>query len=61
MPKYKLTDMEELLSYVYAAKKNVDGEIRCVLLQAIGQAAIDVVVSDTEVCDALMHLAKAEK
>jgi len=61
MPKYKLTDMEELLSYVYADKKNVDGEIRCVLLQAIGQAAIDVVVSDTEVCDALMHLAKAEK
>ena len=61
MPKYNLKDMEELLSYIYADKKNANGEIRCVLLQSIGQAAIDVVVSDAEVCDALMHLAKVGK
>ena len=61
MPKYKLKDMEELLQYIYADKKNANGEIRCVLLQAIGQAAIDVVLTDTEVCDALMHLAKVGK
>ena len=36
MPKYKLKDMEELLQYMYADKKNANGEIRCVLLQAIG-------------------------
>lgn len=61
MPKYKLKDMEELLLYIHADKKNVDGEIRCVLLQAIGQVAIDVAVTDTEVCDVLMHLAKVGK
>ena len=61
MPKYKLKDMEELLQYIYADKKNANGEIRCVLLQTIGQAAIDVVLTDTEVCDALMHLAKVGK
>ena len=39
-------------------KKNSDGAIRCVLLQELGAAIIDVDVSDNEIRDALLKLGR---
>ena len=37
-------------------KKNAAGSVRCVLLQELGAAMIDVEVSDNEIRDAFLHL-----
>ena len=37
-------------------KKNAAGNVRCVLLQELGAAMIDVEVSDNEIRDAFLHL-----
>lgn len=58
MPNYKLTDLEELLAYVAADKKNSNGNIYCTLLHDVGEAMIDVAVSENEICDAFMQLCK---
>jgi 3-dehydroquinate synthetase len=37
-------------------KKNASGIVRCVLLQDLGAAMIDVEVSDNEIRDAMLRL-----
>ena len=54
LPHYSLRDVEGMLSLMRQDKKNADGAIRCVLLQAPGAAVIDVDVSDNEVRDAML-------
>ena len=39
-------------------KKNAEGAIRCVLLQDLGAAMIDVEVTDNEIRDAMLHVGK---
>lgn len=55
---FNLKDIEQMLPLMHQDKKCADGELRCVLLQDIGAAMIDVVISDNEVRDALLHLGK---
>lgn len=55
---FTLKDIEHLLPLMHQDKKSADGELRCVLLQEPGAAMIDVTVSDNEVRDAFLHLAK---
>jgi 3-dehydroquinate synthetase len=42
-------------------KKNIEGTIRCVLLQEIGVPIIDVEISDNEVRDAMLTVFGAKK
>ena len=53
---FNLKDIEQMLPLMRRDKKNTDGELRCVLLQAPGATMIDVTVSDNEVRDALLKL-----
>lgn len=53
---FTLRDIEQMLPLMRRDKKNADGELLCVLLQAPGAAMIDVPVSDNEVRDALLKL-----
>ena len=56
VPRYNLKDIESMLPLMRNDKKNAGGETRCVLLQELGAAMIDVPVSDNEVRDALLQL-----
>lgn len=56
IPHYTLKDTESLLSFMRQDKKNTNGEIRCVLLQALGAAVIDVSVPEAEIRDALLKV-----
>lgn len=56
IPRYTLRDIEQMLPLMRQDKKNADGELRCVLLQELGAAMIDVPVSDNEVRDTLLKL-----
>ena len=56
LPKYNLKDIEQILSLMRQDKKNASGAIRCVLLQDLGAAMIDVEVSDNEIRDAMLRL-----
>ncbi len=56
VPHYTLRDVEAMLPLMHHDKKNADGDIRCVLLQAPGAAMIDVTVSDHEVRDAMLKI-----
>ena len=56
LPKYNLKDIEQILSLMRQDKKNASGAIRCVLLQELGAAMIDVEVSDNEIRDAFLKL-----
>lgn len=56
-PRYSLRDTEEIMSYMRHDKKNADGELRCVLLQAPGEPVIDLAVSEAEARTALLHIA----
>lgn len=58
LPAPGLNDIEQMLPLMHRDKKNSGGELRCVLLQALGAAVIDVAVSDNEVRDALLHIAR---
>lgn len=56
-PRYSLRDTEEILAYMRHDKKNADGELHCVLLQAPGAPVIDLAVSEAEARTALLHIA----
>lgn len=58
IPGYGLKDIEKMLPLMRHDKKNADGAIRCVLLQELGAAIIDVDVSDNEIRDALLKLGR---
>ena len=58
LPTYNLKDTEQMLPQMHQDKKGADGELRCVLLQEVGVAVIDVEVSDNEVRDALLTVTK---
>lgn len=56
LPQYSLRDIEQMLPLMHHDKKSTSGGLRCVLLHALGEAMIDVDVSDHEVRDAMLHL-----
>lgn len=56
MPHFSLKDTEEILAYIRHDKKNVAGEIRCVLLQEMGAPVIDLAVDENEIRDALLKV-----
>lgn len=56
VPHYTLKDTEPLLELMRHDKKNSDGQIRCVLLQAPGTPVIDVALDENEVRDAILKL-----
>ena len=51
-----LRDIEQMLPLMRQDKKNAEGAVRCVLLQEVGAAVIDVEISDNEIRDTLLHL-----
>jgi len=53
---FNLKEIESMLPLMRQDKKNASGAIRCVLLQDLGAAVIDVEVSDNEIRDALLRL-----
>ena len=53
---FNLKEIEQMLPLMRQDKKNASGTIRCVLLQDLGAAMIDVEVSDNEIRDALLKL-----
>ena len=55
-PQYSLHDTEEILAYMRHDKKNADGEIRCVLLQALGEPVINLSISEAEARTAPLHI-----
>ncbi len=55
---FHLKDIEAMLPLMHQDKKNVSGAVRCVLLQDLGAAMIDVEVSDHEIRDAMLRLFK---
>ena len=55
---YTLKDIEQMLPLMHQDKKSTAGVLRCVLLQDLGAAVIDVEVSDHEVRDAMLKLAR---
>lgn len=58
LPEYSLKDIEQMLPLMHQDKKSTAGMLRCVLLQDLGAAVIDVEVSDHEVRDAMLKLAR---
>ncbi|MBR1798945.1 MAG: 3-dehydroquinate synthase [Bacteroidales bacterium] len=58
IPKFTLRDIEAMLALMHNDKKNQDSNIHCVLLQEVGAAVINIEVSDNEVRDALLFVAK---
>ncbi len=56
LPHYSLKETEEILTYMRHDKKNVEGEIRCVLLQEPGAPVIDLAVDENEIRDALLKI-----
>jgi 3-dehydroquinate synthase len=55
---FNLKEIESMLPLIRQDKKNAAGTVRCVLLQDLGAAMIDVEVSDNEIRDAFLHLGK---
>jgi len=53
---FNLKDIEQMLPWMHQDKKNALGTVRCVLLQELGAAIIDVEVSDNEIRDAMLRL-----
>ena len=58
LPTFNLKDIEQMLPLMHQDKKNTADELRCVLLQDLGAAVIDITVSDHEVRDAMLKLAR---
>lgn len=56
IPHYTLRDTEALLGYMRQDKKNHDGDICCVLLQAPGAPVVDLPVAEPELRAALLKL-----
>ena len=55
---FNLKDIEQMLPLMHQDKKNTGDTVRCVLLQDLGAAMIDVDVSDNEVRDVLLQIWK---
>jgi 3-dehydroquinate synthase len=55
---FNLKEIEQMLPLMRQDKKNASGTIRCVLLQELGAAMIDVEISDNEISDAMLRLAQ---
>ena len=55
---FNLKDIEQMLPLMHQDKKYASGRVRCVLLQELGAAIIDVEVSDNEIRDAFLRLGK---
>ena len=53
---FNLKEIELMLPLMRQDKKNASSSVRCVLLQDLGAAMIDVEVSDNEIRDALLKL-----
>ena len=53
---FNLKEIESILPLMRQDKKNASGTLRCVLLQDLGAAMIDVEVSDNEIRDAMLRL-----
>ena len=53
---FNLKEIESMLPLMRQDKKNAAGNVRCVLLQELGAAMIDVEVSDNEIRDAFLRL-----
>lgn len=53
---FNLKEIEQMLPLMRQDKKNASSSVRCVLLQDLGAAMIDVEVSDNEIRDALLKL-----
>lgn len=53
---FNLKEIEQMFPLMRQDKKNASGTIRCVLLQDLGAAMIDVEVSDNEIRDAMLRL-----
>lgn len=53
---FNLKEIESMLPLMRQDKKNASGTLRCVLLQDLGAAMIDVEVSDNEIRDAMLRL-----
>lgn len=53
---FNLKEIEQMLPLMRQDKKNASGTVRCVLLQDLGAAMIDVEVSDNEIRDAMLRL-----
>ena len=58
LPTFNLKDIETMLTLMHQDKKNAAGTLRCVLLQELGAAVIDVEVSDHEVRDTVLKLGR---
>ena len=61
LPTYNLKDIEHLLALMHQDKKNSGEAVRCVLLQELGAAMIDVEVSDNEIRDTFLSLKSLQK
>ncbi len=57
-PSFNLKDIEQMLPLMRQDKKNGSNVVRCVLLQELGAAVIDVEVSDNEIRDAFLKLGR---
>jgi 3-dehydroquinate synthetase len=55
---FNLKEIEQMLPLMRQDKKNASGTVRCVLLQDLDAAMIDVEVSDNEIRDAILHIGK---
>lgn len=56
IPSFNLKDIETILPSMHQDKKNISDMVRCVLLQDLGAAIIDVDISDNEIRDTLLRL-----
>lgn len=55
---FNLKDIESILYLMRQDKKNASSSIRCVLMQDLGAAVIDVDVTDNEIRDTLLKIGK---
>lgn len=58
IPRFTLADTESILRYMRHDKKSCDGLILSVLLQDISVPVIDVAISENEIRDTLLQIAK---
>lgn len=49
VPEYSSDDIRELISYMYADKKNSGGKIKCVLMSSVANPQADVEISEKEI------------
>ncbi|MBM3160219.1 MAG: 3-dehydroquinate synthase [Bacteroidetes bacterium] len=54
-------DIQNVIELMYQDKKNDKGNIRCVLLNGIGFAAYDIILTEKEIAMSLLHLSLLSK